>query len=48
MNATWRAASFVIGTVTLVSAVLWPAAAQPGPSPGAKPNSVTVAAGACR
>jgi hypothetical protein len=46
MNATWRAASLVIGTATLVSAVSWPAAAQPGPSPRAKPESVTVAAGA--
>src|ERR1041384_8192618 len=46
MNATWRAASLVIGTVTLVSAISWPAAAQPGPSPRAKPESVTVAAGA--
>lgn len=46
MNATWRAASLVIGTATLVSAVSWPAAAQPGPSPGLKPESVTVTAGA--
>ncbi len=46
MNATWRAASIVIGTATLVSAVSWPAAAQPGPSPTLKPESVTVAAGA--
>ena len=46
MNGAWRAASIVIGTATLVSVVSWPAAAQPGPSPTLKPESVTVAAGA--
>ena len=33
MSATWRAASLVVGTATLVSAVSWPAAAPPGPLP---------------